>query len=160
MSIASAPPTSSWTIEDSEELYRVNEWGTPYFSINTDGHVTVSPMGDRGGSLDLHELVAALELRNLALPIIIRFPDILEDRLDRLNSAFAQAISRYRYGGVYQGVFPVKCNQQRHLVESMVRFGERHGFGLEAGSKPELMIALALLSTAYAGVSSPPVCPI
>ncbi|HIB67776.1 MAG TPA: biosynthetic arginine decarboxylase [Phycisphaerales bacterium] len=148
MSIASAPPTSSWTIEDSEELYRVNEWGTPYFSINTDGHVTVSPMGDRGGSLDLHELVAALELRNLALPIIIRFPDILEDRLDRLNSAFAQAISRYRYGGVYQGVFPVKCNQQRHLVESMVRFGERHGFGLEAGSKPELMIALALLSTA------------
>jgi len=135
-----------WTIEDSEELYRINEWGVPYFSINTAGHVIVSPQGDRGGSLDLHQLVEALQKRNLDLPIIIRFSDILEDRLDRLNSAFAKAVSRYQYTGSYQGVFPVKCNQQRHLVESMVAFGERHGFGLEAGSKPELMIALALLS--------------
>jgi arginine decarboxylase len=147
MTTASAPPKPSWTIEDSEELYRVNDWGNPYFSINTDGHVTVSPQGDRGGSLDLHELVGALEQRNLSLPILIRFSDILEDRLDRLNSAFARAITRYGYQGKYQGVFPVKCNQQRHLVESMVSFGERHGFGLEAGSKPELLIALALLET-------------
>lgn len=147
MTTASAPAKSSWTIEDSEELYRINDWGVPYFSINTDGHVTVSPQGDRGGSLDLHNLVGALEKRNLSLPILIRFSDILEDRLDRLNSAFARAITRYGYGGEYQGVFPVKCNQQRHLVEAMVRFGGSHAFGLEAGSKPELLIALALLDT-------------
>ena len=82
-----------WTIEDSEELYRITEWGVPYFSINTAGHVIVSPQGDRGGSLDLHQLVEALQKRNLDLPIIIRFSDILEDRLDRLNSAFAKAVS-------------------------------------------------------------------
>jgi arginine decarboxylase len=137
---------SRWTIEDSENLYRINEWGVPYFSINTAGNVIVSPQGDRGGSLDLHKLVESLQKRNLELPIIIRFSDILEDRLDRLNSAFSKAVSRYEYEGGYQGVFPVKCNQQRHLVESMVSFGQRHDFGLEAGSKPELMIALALLN--------------
>lgn len=147
MTTATAPTKPGWTIEDSEQLYRIEEWGNPYFSINTDGHVTVSPQGNRGGSLDLHELVGALEQRNLSLPILIRFSDILEDRLDRLNSAFSRAITRYGYGGNYQGVFPVKCNQQRHLVESLVGFGERHDFGLEAGSKGELLIALALLKT-------------
>ncbi|MCG8368128.1 MAG: biosynthetic arginine decarboxylase, partial [Pseudanabaenales cyanobacterium] len=103
--------------------------------------------GDRGGSLDLFELVEALKQRNLGLPILIRFPDILEDRLERLNACFAKAITRYGYAGVYRGVFPVKCNQQRHLVEDLVRFGQSRQFGLEAGSKPELMIALATLNT-------------
>lgn len=136
-----------WTIEDSEELYRINGWGEPYFSINAVGHVTVSPQGDRGGSLDLFELVNALKQRNLELPLLIRFSDILEDRIERLNACFAKAIARYNYAGVYRGVFPVKCNQQRHLVEDLVRFGKPHQFGLEAGSKPELMIALATLDT-------------
>ncbi|MGG6294854.1 biosynthetic arginine decarboxylase [Leptolyngbya sp. AN02str] len=136
-----------WTIEDSEELYRINGWGDPYFSINAAGHVTVSPKGDRGGSLDLFELVNALKQRNLGLPLLIRFSDILEDRIERLNAAFAKAIARYNYEGVYRGVFPVKCNQQRHLIEDLVRFGRPHQFGLEAGSKPELMIALATLDT-------------
>jgi arginine decarboxylase len=136
-----------WTIEDSEELYRIKGWGDPYFSINAAGHVTVSPKGDRGGSLDLFELVNALKQRNLGLPLLIRFSDILEDRIERLNAAFAKAIARYNYEGVYRGVFPVKCNQQRHLVEDLVRFGKPHQFGLEAGSKPELMIALATLDT-------------
>lgn len=140
-----AEPT--WTVDNADELYRVSYWGEPYFSINKAGHVTVSPMGDRGGSLDLFELVNALRQRNLHLPLLIRFPDILQDRIDRLNSAFAKAIARYNYKGTYRGVFPVKCNQQRHLVENFVRFGARHQFGLEAGSKPELMIALALLNT-------------
>jgi arginine decarboxylase len=137
----------AWTIEDSEELYRINGWGDPYFSINEAGHVTVSPQGDRGGSLDLFELVNALKQRNLGLPLLIRFSDILEDRIGRLNAAFAKAIARYNYTGIYKGVFPVKCNQQRHLVEDLVRFGKPHQFGLEAGSKPELMIALASLKT-------------
>ncbi len=137
----------TWNIEKSEELYRIQGWGDPYFSINAAGHVTVSPRGDRGGSLDLFELVNALKRRNLGLPILIRFSDILEDRIERLNACFARAIARYNYDGVYRGVFPVKCNQQRHLVEDLVRFGKPHRFGLEAGSKPELLIALAALDT-------------
>lgn len=140
-------PKQPWTIEASEELYRITGWGEPYFSINAAGHVTVSPLGDRGGSLDLYELVNALKLRNLNLPLLIRFSDILEDRIERLNAAFAKAIARYNYQGDYRGVFPVKCNQQRHLVEALVKFGKPYQFGLEAGSKPELMIALATLQT-------------
>jgi arginine decarboxylase len=139
--------TRAWTIEQSEDLYRITGWGEPYFSINAAGHVTVSPQGERGSTLDLFELVKALKRRNLELPLLIRFPDILEDRIERLNSVFAKAIARYNYPGVYRGVFPVKCNQQRHLVEALVKYGERHQFGLEAGSKPELMIALASLKT-------------
>jgi len=139
--------TKKWTMEDSEALYRIQGWGEPYFSINAAGHVTVSPKGERGGSLDLFELVKALKQRNLGLPLLIRFSDILEDRIERLNACFAKAIARYNYPGSYRGVFPVKCNQQRHLVEDLVRFGKPHQFGLEAGSKPELMIALALLDT-------------
>jgi arginine decarboxylase len=135
----------SWSIEDSENQYRIKGWGEPYFSINAAGHVTVSPRGDRGGSLDLFELVNALRDRNLALPLLIRFSDILEDRIERLNASFAKAIARYNYEGSYRGVFPIKCNQQRHLVEDLVRFGKPYQFGLEAGSKPELMIALATL---------------
>lgn len=144
---AADPVTTSWTIEDSEQLYRVPGWGDPYFSINSAGHLTVSPQGDRGSILDLYELVQSLRQRSLNLPLLIRFPDILEDRIDRLNSAFKKAIGRYNYKGTYRGVFPVKCNQQRHLVESYVKFADRYDFGLEAGSKPELMIAMAALNT-------------
>jgi arginine decarboxylase len=138
-------PTAPWTIEDSENLYRIQGWGEPYFSINAAGHVTVAPQGDRGGSLDLYELVTSLQQRNLALPLLIRFSDILEHRIERLNSCFAKAIARYNYGGVYKGVFPVKCNQQKHLIEDLVKFGKPYQFGLEAGSKPELTIAIAML---------------
>jgi arginine decarboxylase len=92
----SATP-QSWTIEQSEKLYRIQGWGEPYFSINAAGHVTVSPKGDRGGSLDLMELVEALRQRNLGLPLLIRFSDILEDRIERLNACFAKAIARYKY---------------------------------------------------------------
>ena len=136
-----------WTIEDSEKLYRIQGWGEPYFSINTAGNITVSPKGDRGASLDLHELVESLRLRNIQLPLLIRFSDILEDRIELLNASFSRAIARYNYQGKYRGVFPVKCNQHRHLVEDLVRFGKPYQFGLEAGSKPELMIALALLDS-------------
>lgn len=145
--LAVAVESQQWRIEDSEALYRIQGWGEPYFGINAAGHITVSPKGDRGGSLDLYELVEALRLRDLKLPLIIRFPDILEDRIERLNACFAKAIARYNYAGDYRGVFPVKCNQQRHLIESLVRYGRHFQFGLEAGSKPELLIALAHLDT-------------
>jgi arginine decarboxylase len=139
------PIGKKWTIEESEQQYRIKGWGEPYFSINAAGHVTVSPLGDRGGSLDLYELVGALQQRNLALPLLIRFSDILEHRIERLNASFAKAIARYNYTGGYKGVFPVKCNQQKHLIEDIVKFGKPYQFGLEAGSKPELMVALAML---------------
>ncbi|CAI8157160.1 MAG: Biosynthetic arginine decarboxylase [Synechococcus sp. CC9902] len=134
-----------WSIENSAALYGLERWGEPYFSINGRGHVSVQPQGERGGSLDLVELVNELRGRNLGLPLLIRFDDILEDRLERLHGAFERAISRYGYSGRYQGVFPVKCNQQRHVVEELVSCGRRWNFGLEAGSKAELLIALSLL---------------
>jgi arginine decarboxylase len=141
------PPAKIWTVEDSEALYQIRGWGEPYFSVNEAGHVIVAPKGDRGGSLDLYDLVNALKQRNIPLPLLIRFADILEDRIERLNACFAKAIARYNYPGVYRGVFPIKCNQHRHLVEDLVKFGKSHQFGLEAGSKPELMITLAMLDT-------------
>ncbi|MGB3510404.1 MAG: biosynthetic arginine decarboxylase [Microcoleaceae cyanobacterium] len=137
----------SWTIEDSEKLYRIQGWGNPYFSINSAGHITVSPKGDLGGSIDLYELVESIKQRNIGIPLIIRFSDILEDRIERLNACFSKAIARYKYQNTYRGVFPVKCNQHRQLVEDVVKFGQPHKFGLEAGSKPELLIAIATLNT-------------
>ncbi|MEC4986905.1 MAG: biosynthetic arginine decarboxylase [Oscillatoria sp. PMC 1068.18] len=146
----------NWTIEDSEKLYRIANWGEPYFSINSVGHVTVSPKGEIGGSLDLLELVEALKLRNLGLPLLIRFSDILADRLERLNACFAKAIARYNYSGTYRGVYPIKCNQHRHLLETLVKFGKPYQFGVEAGSKPELAIALATLEPASNSVDNSP----
>ncbi len=144
--MVSSSPAQAWTSADSAALYGLERWGDPYFSVNSCGHVIVQPRGDRGGSLDLVELVEGLQNRNLHLPLLIRFDDILEDRLERLHAAFERAIAQYGYGGRYQGVFPVKCNQQRHVVEQLVESGRRWNFGLEAGSKAELLIALSLLN--------------
>lgn len=134
-----------WSIQDSAALYGLDRWGDPYFTVNGRGHISVQPQGERGGSLDLVDLVDELRGRNLGLPLLIRFDDILEDRLERLHAAFERAIAQYGYKGRYQGVFPVKCNQQRHVVEELVSCGRRWNFGLEAGSKAELLIALSLL---------------
>ena len=134
-----------WGTENSSELYGLNRWGVPYFSINTLGHISVEPRGERGGSIDLVELVKGLQDRHLDLPLLIRFDDILEDRLESLHAAFERAITRYNYNGRYQGVFPVKCNQQRHVIEELIKCGRKWNFGLEAGSKAELLIALSLV---------------
>ncbi|WP_398328664.1 biosynthetic arginine decarboxylase, partial [Vulcanococcus sp.] len=142
---ASADQQQGWTPAASAELYGLSRWGEPYFSVNARGHISVQPQGERGGSLDLMKLVQGLEGRNLGLPLLIRFDDILEDRLERLHAAFERAFVQYSYPGRYQGVFPVKCNQQRHVVEELVSCGRRWHFGLEAGSKAELLIALSLI---------------
>ena len=118
-----------WGTENSSELYGLNRWGDPYFSINMRGHVSVEPRGERGGSIDLIELINGLQDRNLNLPLLIRFDDILEDRLESLHAAFERAITRYSYDGRYQGVFPVKCNQQRHVIEELIKCGKRWNFG-------------------------------
>jgi arginine decarboxylase len=141
--VISAHTLSTWTTADSAALYGLDRWGEPYFSVNARGHISVQPKGERGGSLDLLELVEGLQGRNLGLPLLIRFDDILEDRLERLHAAFERAIAQYGYGGRYQGVFPVKCNQQRHVVEELVACGKRWHFGLEAGSKADVLIALS-----------------
>ena len=135
----------TWSGVQSSRLYGLDAWGQPYFSINEQGHVVVRPQAERGGGLDLVDLVQDLQARNLSLPLLIRFDDILEDRLARLHEAFAQAVAQYHYQGRYKGVFPIKCHQQRHVLEQVVRAGRRWNFGLEAGSKAELLIALALL---------------
>jgi arginine decarboxylase len=135
----------AWSAADGAALYGIDRWGDPYFAVSERGHVIVQPRGERGGALDLVDLVGELQGRNLSLPLLIRFDDILEDRLERLHAAFERAIAQYAYRGRYQGVFPVKCNQQRHVVEQLVESGRRWHFGLEAGSKAELLIALSLL---------------
>lgn len=138
----------SWTIEHSKQLYGIEGWGEPYFSINEAGNVTVSPQSPSPEfNIDLYELVQSLKKRNLGLPLLIRFSEILADRITRLVGCMNTAIAKYDYSGCYQGVFPVKCNQNRHLVEDLVRYGKPYGFGLEAGSKPELVIALAALES-------------
>ncbi|NJL01009.1 MAG: biosynthetic arginine decarboxylase [Spirulinaceae cyanobacterium SM2_1_0] len=136
----------TWSRDASEALYRLPGWGEPYFSIDSAGRILVSPQGDRGGSLDLYNLVEALRQRNLGLPLLIRFSDILTDRIERLNACFARAIARYNYSNCYRGVYPIKCNPHSHLVAAVVNSGQPYQFGLEAGSKPELAIALASLA--------------
>ncbi len=133
-----------WTVQRSAELYQIKGWGQPYFRINDAGRVEVVPDPTRPDArIDLYALTHDLEARGLDLPLLIRFSDVLEDRIRRLNLCFERAIREYEYEGVYRGVFPVKVNQQRHLIEEVVRHGAPWKYGLEAGSKPELLIALA-----------------
>ncbi|WP_320663525.1 biosynthetic arginine decarboxylase [Prochlorococcus sp. MIT 1223] len=136
----------TWNVSHSSSLYGLNRWGEKYFSINSLGNIVVKPKGENGETLDLFELVKELEGRNLKLPLLIRFDDILEDRIKSINTAFEQAIKKYKYEGIYQGVYPVKCNQQQQVVETLMKYGRPWNLGLEAGSKAELLIALSLIS--------------
>jgi arginine decarboxylase len=136
---------SSWSVQKSAELYQIKGWGEPYFNINERGHVEVRPDPSENRGIDLYELTKQLGERGLDLPLLIRFPNILQDRIRQLNQCFQSAIREYGYEGTYRGVFPIKVNQQRHLVEEIVESGRPWRFGLEAGSKPELLIALAAM---------------
>ena len=135
-----------WTVRDCMELYSVPAWGAGFFSVNAKGHVEVQPHAT-GPSIDLLDLVQDLEQRGVRTPLLIRFSDILAARVQGLCSAFDRAIKEYGYQGAYRGVYPIKVNQQRHVVEEIVAYGAQAAIGLEAGSKPELLIALALLET-------------
>ncbi len=119
-------------------------WGKDFFSINDAGHVQVTPRGTGKGAIDLKELVEDLKSRGCNLPILIRFSDILKFRIEQLFGAFTAAIAEHDYKGRFRGVYPIKVNQQRHVVEELVEYGAPHGLGIEAGSKPELLVALAL----------------
>jgi arginine decarboxylase len=133
-----------WRLEDARELYGVEQWGAGYFSISERGTVLVHPRGPGTPSVDLKHLVDDLQRRGLDLPILIRFSDILRERIESVHGAFAAAIREFEYQGSYRAVMPIKVNQQRHVVEELIEHGRRTGLGLEAGSKPELLIALAL----------------
>ena len=139
-----APP-KPWTIADAIKLYGINQWGQGYFSVNDEGHVAVHPTQNPALKIDLKKLVDELRERDIQLPMLIRFTDILRHRVSRLHGAFSSAIKDHDYKGDYRCVYPIKVNQQRHVVEEINEFGKEYGFGLEAGSKPELLAVLALV---------------
>jgi arginine decarboxylase len=140
------PGTSTWTAADASELYEVPYWGKGYFSIGDDGQMRVHPTKEPQSWIDLKQLVDRLQLRGISLPILIRFSDILRHRLQDIHEAFQAAISQHNYNGRYVCVYPIKVNQQRQVVEEVLHFGRQYGFGLEAGSKPELLAVAALAS--------------
>ena len=137
-------PTERWTPQSASDLYDVASWGKGYFSVGENGHVLVHPEKDATRSIDLKQLVDTLVLRGINLPILIRFADILKHRLGEIHSAFETAINEHKYQGGYCCVYPIKVNQQRQVVEEVLEFGKPFSFGLEAGSKPELMAVMAL----------------
>jgi arginine decarboxylase len=143
-----------WKIQDAVETYGIRHWSKGYFSINKAGHVTVHPTKHPDQSVDLKELIDQLQTRGIQLPILLRFTDILRHRVGELHEAFKAAIQEFSYQGSYCCVYPIKVNQQRHVVEEILDFGKALNFGLEAGSKPELLAVLALTN----GLDTPIIC--
>jgi arginine decarboxylase len=136
---------SRWTLADALETYATRSWGSAYFGINEKGNVCVHPDGPSGVSLDLKELVDEVRRRGISLPLLIRFTDVLRHRVVHLNEAFRKAIAEHGYRASYRGVYPIKVNQHRYVVETIVDSGKKYAYGLEAGSKPELLAVMALL---------------
>ena len=135
----------NWTIENSRDLYNIRGWGLEYFDINNKGHIIVQPQNGNNHSIDLKELVEDIQAKGYSLPALIRFSDILKASISNLANAFNKSIKEYSYEGTYHGVYPIKVNQQKQVVEEIIKFGRPFNFGLEAGSKPELHAILAIL---------------
>ena len=136
--------TRRWSVADAADLYEVAGWGKGYFSINSEGHVCVHPEKDPQRAIDLKHLVDRLAIRGIQPPVLIRFRDLIQYRLGEIKAAFDQAIKDHDYRGRYQCIYPIKVNQQRQVVEEVLRFGRPFEFGLEAGSKPELLAVMAI----------------
>ncbi len=132
-----------WRIEDSAELYNIPGWGLKYFSINDKGHVQVTPK-ENGPAIDLKEVMDTLQLRDVQAPVLLRFPDILDDRIRKISECFGRAASEYEYQGKNYIVYPIKVNQMQPVVSEIVSHGNKYNIGLEAGSKPELHAVLAV----------------
>lgn len=137
-------PKDRWTVSDSRELYDIERWGKGYFSVGDSGHVLIHPNKDASRSIDLKALVETLVLRGIVPPVLVRVPEILGHQLLELHQVFQTAIQEHNYRGKYCCVYPIKVNQQRHVVEEIFRYGRQFGFGLEAGSKPELLAVTAI----------------
>ncbi|MFL6203077.1 MAG: biosynthetic arginine decarboxylase, partial [Thermoanaerobaculia bacterium] len=143
--MATAPLTRRWTPADSTDLYNIRGWGNNFFSVAHDGHMLVHPGGPGTETIDLKDLVDEVRERGIGLPLLFRFSEIIQSRVVQLNEAFRRAIQEYGYKAEYRGVYPIKVNQDRYLVERLVEYGRPYHFGLEAGSKPELLAVMALL---------------
>ena len=134
----------NFTVQDAMTMYGVREWGYGFFGVNSKGHLEVHPTRDENLSCDVYEIIQHLRKKGVDTPLILRFPQILAARVTELNEAFQKAIKEYEYEGGYQGVYPVKTNQMKEVVDQIVKSGYKYRYGLEAGSKPELMIALSM----------------
>jgi arginine decarboxylase len=134
----------AWTVEDARDLYQIKGWGGGFFDIADNGHVIVRPTKTPGTEIDLYEVIQGLRERGLKTPVIIAFSDLLARRLNDLHQAFTNAITEQSYKGQYRAVYPIKVNQQRHVVEEIQAVGKQFGFGLEVGSKPELLAVMGM----------------
>src|SRR5207253_3337061 len=137
---------NDWDLDAANATYNVEGWGTGYFSINADGNVVAKPLQENGGAIPILEVINEARSRGLPFPLVIRFQDLLRHRVESVNRAFENAISEFNYQGKYRGVFPIKVNQLREVVEEILDAGKPFDFGLEVGSKPELFAGLALQS--------------
>ena len=135
-----------WDIQDARNLYNVHRWGAEYFDISETGRAIAKPLRDAGASVDLTDVIEEAKARGLKFPVLIRFQDILRHRVESINLAFRSAIAEFNYHASYRGVFPIKVNQLREVVEEILDAGRPYDFGLEVGSKPELFAGLALQS--------------
>jgi len=135
---------TDWDLEAANATYNVQGWGSGYFAINANGNVVAKPLQEEGGAIDILEVVNEARSRGLGFPLVIRFQDLLRHRVECVNHAFESAISEFNYRNHYRGVFPIKVNQLREVIEEIVDAGQKFHFGLEAGSKPELVAALAM----------------
>jgi arginine decarboxylase len=133
-----------WEIQDARNLYNIHRWGAKYFDINDAGHVVAKPLLDAGAAVDLTDVIEEAKGRGLKFPVLFRFQDILRHRVESINLAFRGSIAEYNYQGKYRGVFPIKVNQLREVVEEILDAGKPFDFGIEVGSKPELFVGLAL----------------
>jgi len=133
-----------WTVEDAKELYLIDRWGSGYFDVNPDGAVTIAPLQERGRKIALRDVVEAALDQGLRTPLLIRFQDLLHHRVRALNEAFNSAIVENKFRGTYRGVFPIKVNQLREVVEEILEAGRPFHFGIEVGSKPEVFAGLSV----------------
>src|ERR1041385_5925565 len=143
----SNPPDDAlppWDISQARNLYNIQRWGAKYFDINDAGHVIARPQQENGASVDITDVIEEAKSRGLKFPLLIRFQDILRHRVESINLAFRNSIAEYNFQGIYRGVFPIKVNQLREVVEEILEAGKPFDFGLEVGSKPELFAGLAL----------------
>ena len=132
-----------WTTEDSAELYNINSWGKGYFTINAQGHLTVTPK-EGGPEIDAISLMEELQGHDISAPVLLRFPDILNNRIEKISKCFEHAAEEYSYTGNSYIVYPIKVNQMRPVVEELVNHDPKYKVGLEAGSKPELHAVLSI----------------
>lgn len=155
---ANHPLAADWSPADSAKLYGIDSWGQGLFRVSDRGTVHVTPQGEQGPSIDLRDVVAGLADRGYSAPLLLRFTDVLDVRLRAIKDAFDQAIEKEAFEGSFRAVFPIKVNQQRHIVEEIRDFGAGLGFGLEAGSKPELLAVLGLTAHTAATAKMPIIC--